>query len=70
MYQSSFRHDQQTRQFIIRYTERSGWEVVDSTDAHVIRRVVYQDWHRVERARAMIKHEEARLRMAGWRETA
>jgi hypothetical protein len=70
MYQSSFRYDQQTRHFTVRYTERFGWEVLDATNAHVVRRAVYHDWHRVERAMAMIKYEEALLRRAGWRESA
>lgn len=69
MYQSSFKYDRQTRQFTIRYSERFGWEVLDAADAQV-RRTVYQDWHRVERAMAMIKYQEALLRRAGWRESA
>jgi hypothetical protein len=44
--------------------------VVDATDAQVVRRAVYQDWHRVERAIAMIKYQEGLLRRAGWRESA
>jgi hypothetical protein len=70
MYQSSFRHDRQTRQFTVRYTEHAGWEVVDAADARIVRRAVYQDWHRVERAMAMIKAEEDLLRRAGWRQSA
>jgi len=70
MYQSSFKYDHQTRQFTIRYSERFGWEVVDAADARVLRRAVYQDWHRVERAMAMIKYQEELLRRAGWRESA
>ena len=70
MYQSSFKFDRQTRQFTIRYSEQHGWEVLDAADARVVRRAVYQDWHRVERAMAMIKYQEALLRQAGWRESA
>jgi hypothetical protein len=69
MYASSFRHDLQTRRFTIRQRP-SGWEVLFESDSTILKRAVYQDWHRVERAKAMIKYEEARLRMAGWRETA
>jgi hypothetical protein len=70
MYHSSFRHDRQTRHFTIRYTDRAGWEVVDAADARIVRRSVYHDWHRVERAMAMIKAEEDLLRRAGWRQSA
>lgn len=70
MYQSSFTYDRQTRQFTIRYSERYGWEVLDAADARVVRRAVYQDWHRVERAMAMIKSEEVALERRGWQKTA
>jgi len=29
---------------------RSGWEVRQERDGHVVKRVTYVDWHRVERA--------------------
>jgi len=70
MYQSAFRHHQQTRQFTIRYTERFGWEVIDQTDARIVRRAVYKDWHRVERALALIRTEEEALEKRGWQKTA
>ena len=70
MYASEFRHDVSTRRFTIRYRLSSGWEVLDERDSTVVRHVILQDWHRVERAIAEIKQEEAQLRRAGWLETA
>jgi hypothetical protein len=28
----------------------SGWEIREDRDGHVVSRMTYQDWHRVERA--------------------
>jgi hypothetical protein len=52
-----------------RYTIQSidgGWEVITEQDEHSIRRVAYDDWHRVERARRMIALELNTLRAHGW----
>jgi hypothetical protein len=45
-----------------------GWEVRDEHDNHVIRRVRYRDWHRVERARMTFALEAVMLEETGWNE--
>ena len=56
----------QTRRFTITDIDSSGWEVRDEQDSHVIRRVLYTDWHRVERAKMNFAREASSLRDAGW----
>jgi hypothetical protein len=51
MYARTLRKDDQTRRFTISETGTAGWEVREEEDDQVLRRVVYHDWHRVERAR-------------------
>jgi hypothetical protein len=48
--------------------EASGWEVKDEEDRRVVRRVVYDDWHRVERARMTFAQEGMKLKDDGWKE--
>lgn len=66
MYLRLLRKAEQTRRFTIIDTEPSGWEVREERDSRVIRRVRYNDWHRVERARAAFAIEAASLADAGW----
>jgi hypothetical protein len=40
--------------------------VRDENDHGVLKRVIYRDWHRVERAIAIFEQEEAELEAAGW----
>lgn len=70
MYDSALRNaHQQIRRFTIRQ-RGAGWEVLEESDSTVVRRVVLSDWHRVERAMATIKNEEAALQKRGWHKTA
>lgn len=46
-----------------------GWEVREERDNRVVMQVRYQDWHRVERARASIATELRELQGEGWAET-
>ena len=55
-----------TRQFLVRDTGPSGWEVVDEQDDQILRQVRYTDWHRVERAVAMFGLEVFALERQGW----
>jgi hypothetical protein len=66
MYQRSLRHDGHTRRFQIIASGRSGWEVREEQDSHVVRAKVYDDWHRVERARTIFQAEVSTLEKAGW----
>ena len=55
-----------TRRFLIESLGASGWLVREEQDDTVVRTKVYDDWHRVERARAAIKAEIATLTASGW----
>lgn len=68
MYTRLFQRAAHTRKFTIRSGEISGWEVRDEQDSHVIRRVRYRDWHRVERAKLAFALEATMLRESGWNE--
>ena len=61
------RNDHQTRRYSIATTD-SGWEVREERDSEVVRKVHYQDWHRVERARRSIAIELDQLERSGWSE--
>ena len=65
MYATSLRKQLQVRRFSIKHVE-PGWEVRDENDGSVLKRIIYQDWHRVERAIAKFEEEEAVLEAAGW----
>ena len=57
-----------TRRYAVRQNEQ-GWEVSVEQDSTVIRRVLYQDWHRVERALATLASQVSELEARGWRES-
>ena len=46
-----------------------GWQVQDEKDSTIVKSVLYDDWHRVERAKAAFAMEVAMLRESGWTET-
>lgn len=54
------------RRFTIRDEEPGGWVVLEETEGGVIRHVRYDDWHRVERARAAFDVTAEMLRNQGW----
>lgn len=57
-----------TRRFTISDAGSAGWEVRVEQDSHVVRRVCYTDWHRVERAVQMLTLQVSELEENGWRE--
>jgi hypothetical protein len=59
-----------TRRFTITEGGRLGWEMRVEEDDRVVRRVCYNDWHRVERALSAIAQQVERLEQVGWREPA
>jgi hypothetical protein len=67
MFSKSLRNQHQTLRFSIDATD-SGWEVREERDSQIVRKVHYQDWHRVERARRSISIELDALQQKGWRE--
>ena len=59
-------HDN-TRRYSIAATD-AGWEVREERDSKIVKKVQYQDWHRVERARRSITIELNDLQRNGWSE--
>jgi hypothetical protein len=69
MYARLLRKAAHIRRFTIRDTGTSGWQVLDEQDSKVVKSVLYDDWHRVERAKAAFALEASMLREAGWVES-
>lgn len=67
MFIRHLRNADHTRRYSIAETP-GGWEVRRELDSQVLRRVEYQDWHRVERALRSITLEVSQLEAAGWRQ--
>jgi hypothetical protein len=57
----------QVRRFTIRESGGYGWEVREEQDSRVVRRVCYDDWHRVERALVTMREQVQELEARGWR---
>ena len=70
MYARILRKAAHVRRFTISTTSASGWEVREEQDQRLIRSRLYDDWHRVERAKLTFAMEAAGLRDAGWDESA
>lgn len=65
MFARELKKDQHERRFTIVQNGRY-WEVLEEQDRLVVRRVVYDDWHRVERAKRVFAREVDSLCQAGW----
>ncbi len=68
MYAVSLHNATETRRFSIVDLGASGWQVLDQAGGQVVKQVLYDDWHRVERARAVFAAKVAVLRTMGWTE--
>jgi hypothetical protein len=68
MYARLLRKAEQTRRFTISDTSASGWEVREEENSHIVRQVLYNDWHRVERAMMAFALRAHSLQDAGWTE--
>jgi hypothetical protein len=66
MYARLLRKAEETRRFTITDTGLSGWEVREERNSHVVRHVLYTDWHRVERAMMAFAMQAITLQDAGW----
>ena len=65
MYEKRLHHDGHVRRFAV--AESGGaWEVREEEDSRLLKRVRYDDWHRVERAMMAIRLEVSTLEDAGW----
>jgi hypothetical protein len=68
MFSVVLRHAERTRRYSISPVTASGWEVTIERDGELSRRVHYRDWHRVERALALIRLEVYELTASGWQQ--
>jgi hypothetical protein len=66
MFHLSLRSADHVRHYSITTAEPSGWEVKLEEDRELRRVDYYQDWHRVERARAAFEREARELQASGW----
>ena len=66
-FEKNLQLQEHTRRYSIAPAD-SGWEVREERDSKVVKRVHYQDWHRVERARRTITIELDQLQQQGWSE--
>ncbi len=70
MFTIALRRAAETRTFTIAEMGPSGWKVTDAMDSRVIKQTLYDDWHRVERARAVFTAQAAILKDLGWSESS
>jgi len=69
MFAKELRQAGHTKRFTISQAGSEGWEVRVEQDSHVVHRVCYTDWHRVERAAQLMARQVSELEESGWRET-
>lgn len=70
MYTRTLRKADHERRFSIVDAGASGWEVRHEQDQHIVKRMRYDDWHCLERARMAIAAEAEILKDSGWNELA
>jgi hypothetical protein len=56
-----------SRRFSIDQAPLGGWELKIEEDHAVVSRVLYTDWHRVERALSAVTRRVSELEAGGWR---
>ena len=66
MFSIALRREQHTRQYAVSPSQPSGWELTLQEDLERVKRVHFEDWHRVERAVAAVKLEVESLTASGW----
>ncbi len=66
MFELNLRFANHVRRYSISALTPGGWEVRLEEDQEVRRRDLYEDWHRVERARASFEREVLELTERGW----
>lgn len=66
MFELRLRLANHIRRYSIAAVAPSGWEVTLEEDATVRRKERYDDWHRVERAQAILQIEVDQLTARGW----
>jgi hypothetical protein len=67
MFVLELRRDTETRSFSVRDVGLKGWRLSEEANRRPVRTVLYNDWHRVERAIALIRFRAAALEKEGWK---
>jgi hypothetical protein len=67
MFNKELTYGGHVRRFTIRENGGNGWGVREEQDSRVVRRVRYDDWHRVERALCTMRQQVLELEESGWR---
>jgi hypothetical protein len=67
MFNLRLSHDEHIRQYSITADDELGWDVRLIEDDRLSQQHYYQDWHRVERSRALFESEARGLEARGWR---
>jgi len=70
MFSIALQHDRHTREYAVTPSGGSGWELTLQEDHRTTRQVHYTDWHRLERAVAVVGLEVDALTARGWRVAA
>jgi len=66
MFSKELRFAGHAKCFLINRLGGDGWEVREEQDQHVVKQVLYTDWHRVERAMGLFTLEIGQLESQGW----
>ncbi len=66
MYEANLSNSGHTRRFQIKPLDAAGWEVREEEDSRLVSARVYNDWHRVERARSAFQIAVLTLKQDGW----
>ena len=68
MFAKELTHAGHTCRFMVSDHGVNGWEVLVEKDSRIVRRVLYTDWHRVERALSVMSRQVSELVESGWQE--
>ena len=67
MFAIALRRERHTREYIVSPSSSSGWELTCQEDLQPTRHAHFNDWHRLELALAVVRHEVSELLARGWR---
>jgi hypothetical protein len=70
MFNAELSYAGHSRRFTIDQAPLGGWELKIEEDHAVVSRVLYTDWHRVERALNAVARRVSELEAGGWRSLA
>ena len=66
MFSIALTYDEHVKRYSVTPTQPSGWELVLTEDLTRTKHLHFDDWHRVERALALLKREILDLSAKGW----